>query len=198
MKLVCIVEGKGEVRAIPNLCTRILHHHLQAFDWFVGDPPIWQPRARLVNEALKSPSRTCHEDGLRKAVLLAQKSQRADAVLVLCDADDDCPAVWGPDARRVITGLTRGDAVMAIREYETWLLLNHTDTQLARVGVPQPERKRGAKEALAKLVPGYLPTTHQLTETQKIDLVQVRKRSDSFDKLVRVLAAISGAQLPTR
>jgi hypothetical protein len=119
-------------------------------------------------------------------------------VLVLCDADDDCPVVWGPDARRVITSLSKGDAVMGVREYETWLLFNHTDAQLARVGVPEPERKRGAKEALAKLVPGYLPTTHQLRETQKLDIVQVRKRSDSFDKLVRVLAAISGAELPAR
>ena len=119
-------------------------------------------------------------------------------MLVLCDADDDCPATWGPDAEGVVKSLSQGGAVMALREYETWLLLNYTDKQLADVGVPAPEKKRGAKEALSKIVPGYLPTTHQLGETQKLDIAHVRKRSDSFDKLVRVLASIAGMTPPAR
>jgi hypothetical protein len=51
---------------------------------------------------------------------------------------------------------------------------------------------------LKRLVPGYLPTTHQLNETRRIDIALVRKRSDSFDKLVRVLAVLSGTDLPER
>ena len=87
---------------------------------------------------------------------------------------------------------------MALREYETWLLWDYQDEELARVGASAPERKRGAKELLAKLVPGYLPTVHQLKETQKLDIARVRKRSASFDKLVRVLADISGTFPPAR
>lgn len=87
---------------------------------------------------------------------------------------------------------------MALREYETWLLWNYQDEELARVGAPAPEKRRGAKEVMAKLVPGYLPTVHQLTETRKLDIAWVRKRSASFDKLVRVLADVSGTVPPAR
>ena len=38
-RLVCIVEGQGEVAAIPNLCARILNH-LGVSDWVVGRDPI--------------------------------------------------------------------------------------------------------------------------------------------------------------
>lgn len=197
-RLVCIVEGKGEVTAIPNLCSRILRHYLNDVAWIVDQDPIRQPRGKLVDEKSKSRLRGCHADGVRRAVLLARQTRRADAVLVLCDADDDCPATWGPDAARVVTGFMLGDAVMAVCEYETWLLLNFAEEAVRRAGVRTPESKRGAKEALARLVPGYLPTTHQLSETRKIDIALVRSRSDSFDKLVRALATISGMPLPDR
>jgi hypothetical protein len=197
-RLVCIVEGKGEVAAIPNLCMRILRQYLGGSVWIVDRDPIRHPRGKLVDEATKSPHRPCHADGLHRAVLLARQTRRADAVLVLCDSDNDCPATWGPDAARIVKALVPGDAVMALREYETWLLLNFTDEQLSNAGARAPELKRGAKEVLKKLVPGYLPTTHQLNETRRIDIALVRKRSDSFDKLVRVLAVLSGTNLPER
>ncbi|WP_437624433.1 hypothetical protein [Sorangium sp. So ce1151] len=197
-RLVCIVEGKGEVAAFPNLCMRILRQYLGDCAWVVDKDPIRRPRGRLVDGKGQSPLRVCHADGVHDAVLLARQSRRADAVLVLCDADDDCPATWGPDAARVVKGLMPGDAVMAVCEYETWLLLNFAEEAVRRAGVRTPESKRGAKEALEKLVPGYLPTTHQLSETRKIDVALVRSRSDSFDKLVRALATISGMPLPAR
>ena len=197
-RLVCIVEGKGEVAAIPNLCMRILRQYLGDVAWIVDQDPIRQPRGKLVDGTRKSPLRLCHADGVRRAVLLARQTRKADAVLVLCDADDDCPATWGPDAARVVKGLMPGDAVMAVCEYETWLLLNFSEDALQRAGAPMPESKRGAKEVLKRLVPGYLPTTHQLSETRRIDIPLVRKRSDSLDKLVRALATISGMPLPDR
>ncbi|WP_437725865.1 hypothetical protein [Sorangium sp. So ce861] len=196
-RLVCIVEGRGEVDAIPNLCMRILRQCLLDTTWIVDQHPIRHPRSQLVNERDRSPLRRCHADGLRRAVQLA-RSRGAHAVLALCDADDDCPATWGPDAARAIQVLMPGDAVMAVREYETWLLLNHAQEELRRAGAPMVESKRGAKEVLRRLVPGYLPTTHQLSETRKIDIALVRGRSDSFDKLVRALATIAGMPLPDR
>ncbi|WP_437735204.1 hypothetical protein [Sorangium sp. So ce1335] len=177
---------------------RILRQHLLDTAWIVDQDPIRHPRGKLVDETVRGPLRRCHADGLRRAVLLARQTWRADAVLVLCDADDDCPATWGPDAARAIQVLMPGDAVMAVREYETWLLLNFAEDELRRVGAPTPESERGAKEVLRRLVPGYLPTTHQLSETRRLDIALVRKRSDSLDKLVRALATISGMPLPGR
>jgi hypothetical protein len=119
--------------------------------------------------------------------------RKPDAVLLLCDEDDDCAAVWGPDATRILSRLGPGLAVMAVREYETWLLLARSDEALAAAGVQNPATLRDAKKALAKLVPDYLPTTHQLAETRGIDVAFLRGRSGSFDKLVRSIAALCGA-----
>jgi hypothetical protein len=87
---------------------------------------------------------------------------------------------------------------MIVREYEGWLLQSFSEVELASAGVVNPERIRGAKGALKRLVPGYKPTTHQLEITRAIDIQQLRKRSDSFDKLVRSLAALFGVVAPVR
>ncbi|WP_437958287.1 DUF4276 family protein [Sorangium sp. So ce119] len=196
-RLVCIVEGKGEVTAIPNLCSRVIRHYLGAQDWVVDNDPIRQPRGMLVDEKTRSPLRPCNAQGLRRALALA-KARRADAALVLCDADDDCPAKWGPHATELIKSIIAGAAVMVLREYETWLLLNYSDDELKRAKVAAPEKVSGAKEKLRRLVPEYSPSEHQLIETRRIDIARLRMRSDSFDKLVRVLGALCGATPPGR
>jgi hypothetical protein len=195
-RLVCVVEGKGEVEALPNLCSRV-RDYLKAWDWFVDPQPVRQPRGALVDERMPSPDRACRAEGAERAVRLAL-ARPADAVLLTCDSDDDCPAVWGPSAKGVVTQVARGEAVMVVREYEGWLLHAFGDAELARIGVTAPERLRGAKEKLRKLVPGYKPTTHQLEITRKVDLRRLRRASDSFDKLVRSLAAIFGVAAPKR
>lgn len=190
-RLVCIVEGRGEVDALPNLCSRVLNH-LGIEGWFVDKAPIRHPRSSLVDERKPSPRRPCREEGVTQAMDLA-RARKPDAVLLLCDEDDDCAAVWGPDATRVMSRMAPGVAVMAVREYETWLLLARSDEALAAVGVQNPGKLRDAKKALTKLVPDYLPSTHQLEETRGIDVAFLRGRSASFDKLVRSIAALCGA-----
>ena len=87
---------------------------------------------------------------------------------------------------------------MIVREYEGWLLHTFDEQQLAAIGVPAPDKVRGAKEKLKQLVPGYKPTTHQLEITRQIDIERLRQNSDSFDKLVRALAGIFGTSAPAR
>jgi hypothetical protein len=195
-RLVCVVEGKGEVEALPNLCARI-RDYLKAWDWIIDPQPVRQPRGALVDERTSSPRRPCRVDGAGRAVRLAL-GRPADGILLTCDADDDCPAVWGPSARAVVTQAAHGDAVMVVREYEAWLLYAFDDAALAGVGITDPGRIRGAKEKLRRLVPSYKPTTHQLEITRKIDIERLRRVSDSFDKLVRSLAAIFGVPAPDR
>jgi len=194
-RLVCIVEGKGEVQAVPNLCWSIFRY-LGVGDWIVDKDPIKQPRSKLVDERVPSPRRPCHRDGIERAVALA-RARRANAALILCDADDDCPATWGPDALRAIPSFLEGAAVMASREYETWLLESFSDEDRERAKITNADlRKRDAKGVLEKLVPGYLPTTHQLAISRGLDITRVRSRSDSFDKLVRDLARLCGTKPP--
>lgn len=98
----------------------------------------------------------------------------------------------------MVTQIIPGEAVMAVREYETWLLYAFDDDELAAARITNPSRIRGAKEKLRRLVPGYKPTTHQLEITRKIDIRRLRRASDSFDKLVRSLATIFGVAAPER
>jgi Domain of unknown function (DUF4276) len=190
-RLVCIVEGQGEVTAIPSLCARVMSH-LGIQGWVIDKEPIRRPRSSIVDGRRPGPKRPCREDGVIRAMELA-RSRRADAVLMLCDEDDDCAATWGPDATRVMSRMVPAMAVMAVREYETWLLLARDAITLGAAGIQQPEKLRDAKKALAVLVPGYLPTTHQLSETRGLDVAFLRSRSKSFDKLVRSIGTLCGA-----
>lgn len=187
-RLVCVVEGKGDVQAVPALCAKILNY-LEAWTWVVDADPVRQPRGKLVDEKTPSPKRPANTDGLSRAITVA-KSRPADAVLVLCDSDDDCPAVWGPSGQKLLDGLTRGACVMAVREYEAWLLCAHVNA--AKVGSRSIESIRNAKGELASHWPGYKPSVHQLAATRAIDVSKLRTLSPSFDKLVRSLAKVFG------
>lgn len=186
-RLVCVVEGRGEVLALPSLCSRILKE-LGVNDWVVDENPVKQPRSRLVDERMRSPKRTPRIEFLEAAIEMAAR-RPADAVLVLCDSDDDCAATWGPAASAVIRKRIAGAAVMIVREYESWLL-----TSRAR-GPTIDGRKideiRDAKRYLAKEIRGYKPTVHQLSATRNLDIRCVRAFSPSFDRLVRSLAGIA-------
>jgi hypothetical protein len=193
-RLACIVEGEGERLAFPRLCNRILFNYLQVSDWRVNEEAFRYPRGNLVDGKHPSPRRPCVRPELDRVVRLAQRLGKAQAVIVLCDADDDCPAVWGPDASTVITAILPGGAVMACREYEAWLLWSRPDGEREKAGLTSPEQLRDAKGAMTHFVRNYRPTAHQLAETQQLDITQVRARSDSFDKLVRTLASICGVE----
>ena len=193
-RLVCVVEGKGEVQAIPCLCTKV-RDYFSVNDWFVDPNPIRFGRGLLVDETSRSPNRGPRTWELQRAVNLALR-RPATAVMVVCDADDDCPKAWGPGAAAVVNGMVRGGAVMAVREYECWLL-----TSLVRSSHTSGRRIediRGAKEHLRSMQPGYKPALHQLKLTRALDVATVWALSDSFDKFVRTLAGIFGVSTFTR
>lgn len=192
-RLVCIVEGKGEVRAVPTLCARILKE-IGASSWTVDSDPIRRPRGTLVDEGIPTHKRPCHARELGRALEMAL-ARDPDGLIVLCDADRDCPAVWGPSAIGTIRARTAvpATAVMCVLEYEAWLLRTYSDEEHRAAKVRDPERTRGAKEELRKLVPDYMPTTHQLELTRRIDVTALRTRSRSFDKLVRGIETITAA-----
>lgn len=82
--IASVVEGEGEVRALPKLLFRL------AAESAIADlrvpPPMRVPRGRLVADG-----------GIERAVsAAAQRVPARGGVLVLLDADDDCPAKHGP------------------------------------------------------------------------------------------------------
>lgn len=187
-QLAVIVEGHGDDAAAPVLCARILHSVLKVSGWFVQRNAVRQPRSRLVDERTPSPKRPVNIQGLNKALAIAH-ARPADAALVLCDADDDCPASFGrscPPAFERAGRTMRVGAVMASREFESWLLWS---MERARSVHPNPEKHpRDAKRAVRDLAGRYRPRADQADLVRSVDLRHVWAMSDSFDKLVRTLA----------
>ncbi|WP_324667937.1 DUF4276 family protein [Geochorda subterranea] len=193
MGIVPIVEGHGEVQAVPVLLRRLLErceaHHVRV------ERHIRVPRGQLR-----------HPDGLERAVRLACMVADDAAVLILLDADDDCPAELGPALLSVARSVARASVPVAVvvarAEYESWLLAGLEGLR-GRRGVREdatapvdPESVRGAKEYLQQqMEPGryYSETVDQPALTQMFDLDRARQRSPSFDKLWREVERLAAS-----
>jgi hypothetical protein len=180
-----IVEGHGDVSAFPALLRHLLNE-LGIYDVEVGKP------IRLKRFDLTQPDR------LRRAVDMAWRQPRAEFVIVLFDADDDCPARMAPQvlqwAREVRS--QQCAVVMACREYEAWFLAAAESLRGTAAIRPDatyhgdPESPRGAKEALESLMESganYVPTADQAKLSAVVDVRTVFARSRSFRHLVTSL-----------
>ena len=190
--IATIVEDHGEVDAVPILLRRIAKRVTPR----VGvqlPPPIRVKR----NQVLRA-------DELERAVeLAARKTGQGGCILILLDADDDCPAEIAPEVLlRAIEA--RGDrdirVVLAKMEYEAWFLAA-ADSIAGRHGIDaaatapdDPESIRGAKEWLGARMPHgqrYRATLHQAALTAIFDLDAARA-APSFDKLWRDVSELLG------
>lgn len=179
-----IVEGDGEVRAFPILLRR-LAAWLSPSLWIDVLPPIRVRRDRFLNSS---------EEFRRMLLLAAAKCGESGWILVLLDADDDCPARLAADilerAGRIVPH-RRISVVLANREYEAWFLaaaasLNrHRGFSWSDTESVEPERGRGAKEWIKKHMAGgrYDETTDQSAFSALMNLEQARENSRSFRKL---------------
>jgi hypothetical protein len=186
VRIDLVVEGQGEVQAVPLLVRRICHELLDRYG-FETTPPVRRPRSSLPKAG-----------ELEKAVRLARLNTGGEGpVLVLLDADDDCPAELGP-ALRSRAGATDVAIVLANREFETWFLYaaeslrgkSHLSATL--VTPPDPEAKRDAKGWLTRQMPdghAYSPTVDQAALVAAMDL-NAAQSSPSFARLCRELARL--------
>lgn len=181
-----VVEGHGEVTAVPTLLRRM------AADIA---PELWieVPRSYRMNRgSLLAPS------GLERVVsALGEQGGPTAGVLVLLDADDECPAVLGPRLlARVRTA--RQDrpvaVVLAKREFEAWFLAaapslrGHRGLAMDLQVPPDAERPRDCKGWLGRQRTdgrGYKPASDQAALTAVFDMKMARANSPSFDKLWR-------------
>lgn len=191
LRVACIVEGDGEVAAVPILVQRIARVE-------VSDHQVVVPRP------LRAPSsKLAKADELKRFVQLAAgKAGPQGGILILYDCDDGCPARDGP-ALLARARAARSDfpiaVVLAKKEYESWFLAAAESLRGQR-GLPadlaapaNPESRRGAKEWLGKHLPPnrkYSETLDQPGLTRCFDLQEARKKADSFDKCFRAIAAL--------
>lgn len=190
MRIVCIVEGHGEVAAMPVLVRRIAME--VAPDLRVQVPhPIRVARSKLLREG-----------GVEKAVeLAARQSQETDAILVVIDADDDCPAEVAAQLYARIR-IARPDRVVRVVlpkcEFEAWFIAASESLRGKRrlrddLCPPEdPESIRDAKGWLGRQTPEgqrYRETIDQPALTAEMDMGAARK-APSFDKLWRDVASV--------
>lgn len=182
--IASIVEGDGEVAALPVLLRRINgwltpDGQVQAF------PPIRVRRDRFLNR---------EEEFRRHLLLAAAKCGKDGWILILLDADDDCPAMLGAQTLKRAREYAphRGiSVVLANREYENWFIaaaesLNgHRGFSSTRHDIMEAERPRNAKGWIGEHMGGgvYRETTDQPAFSALMDLQQASDRSRSFRKL---------------
>jgi hypothetical protein len=154
--------------------------------------PIRQPRGSLVKLGVLE----------RSVELAASRLEGKGGILVLIDADEDCPAKLGPDLLdRCVRARSDVQAavVLAKREFEAWFLAS-AESFRGQYGLPgnlnapdDPEGVQGAKGWISGRMPRgspYSPTRHQAAFCHRLDTARARERSASFDKLYRDVARL--------
>lgn len=184
MRIASIVEGDGEVVALPLLLRRLATWRTPEI--YPDVPaPIRVRRDRFINR----------EDEFRRHLLLAAaKAGDEGWVLILLDSDDDC-AVQSSEqlfARaQLVIPHRRVSVVMAVREYEAWLIaaagslnghrgFSFEENQAVAAEVPR-DAKGWLKDRMASRA--YGETTDQPAFTALMDLEEAHTNSRSFRKL---------------
>jgi hypothetical protein len=184
-----VVEGHSEVEAVPILLRRFVH------EWNVGLPIVARRPVRV------SRSKLLKEGELERAAQLAVYQARGGGVLILIDADDDCPAEMGPALlQRLQTVTEDGTVVLAKSEFESWFIAAAESIRNCRglrpdLMVPtNVESIRDAKGWLTENMVdqrfGYSETLDQPALTATFDIDAARTASESFDKLCRAVSAL--------
>lgn len=184
MNVVSIVEGDGEVRALPALLRRFPQWRATAvFPNVVA--PIRVRRDRFLNN---------DEEFRRQAMLAGMKCQRSGWVLILLDADDDCPVTLAEAIYRRFHALLphiRVSVVIAKHEYEAWFIaaapsLAGKNGFCVPRTLPAAESVRGAKEWISKCLPRgqkYHEVNDQEAFSAVLDLQLAYDNSRSFRRL---------------
>jgi hypothetical protein len=182
LHLGMVVEGHSDVISGPPLVHRVC-------EWLGIEPPQFRrpirvPKARLVKgEPLEKAAR-----------LAAVKVGAAGAVLVLIDADDDCPKTLAPAlAAHAATAGLPSAVVLARREMEGWFVAGCRTLGGVR-GLPPgleppaaPEELKNPKGWLQERMGGrpYGETVDAPHLARHFDLADARRLCPSFDKFCR-------------
>lgn len=183
--IATIVEGHGEVAALPVLLRAVAVHLGRQV---VVPTPFRQPRAKLVLAS-----------ELDKAVrFVGQKVSGAGGTLVLLDADDDCPvALRGMLSSSPSVARGPVEIVVANREFEAWFLASisslrgHVSVADDASWAADPDEPRDAKGRLERqMVESYKETRHQPAFCARIDVDAALTRSRSFRRFVHAVETL--------
>lgn len=179
-----IVEGHGEVEAVPRILHRIASHAGKG-GMIKVNPPIRIKATLFFRDA----------SYFEKYVLAAATKAAFNngVVLLLLDSEDFCPAEKGPELLGRAIGVRpdiRYIVALAYREFETWFITSFSslrDNLPFREGATaptDPESLRDAKGWLSRNLVGYNydPISHQSLFCNYVD-IQSARESHSFARL---------------
>lgn len=186
--IVPVVEGQGEEQSVRIVLERMMTD----LGRYAGiDKPF-----RVKRDKILQPSE------LERCIdRIFSGRENVSAVLLLLDADDDCPKELGAElmARGQTHIGSRGcfGVVLANREFEAWFLADLDGLSAGIDGAPfveppdDAERARDAKRRLRDaLRRPYRPTVDQAAFARRFDLRRAAERCRSFRKLQSELARI--------
>ncbi len=186
LKIAAIVEGDGDRQALPGLLRRILLEGLCRYDIAIMKPKVAKGKPALLKRL---------EQFVRYALI-----DECHSILVLVDADDECPYEKSTCLATEVSRLNLRVPVAIVyakSEFETWFVCNLRDGEGARIrqrleiseAVIAPDNVEaitGAKEWLTKRMPrnrAYQETRDQEVLVHYIDLTLTNERSRSFRRL---------------
>ncbi|HEX7639602.1 MAG TPA: DUF4276 family protein [Burkholderiaceae bacterium] len=190
-KVLPIVEGDGDLHAVPVLLRRVLHERLGRFDVQVLPA---QKRGELPKVRQE----------FRRFYLTALKEDASILWVLDFDCDDCLDHAHEREQlllqARSINPVGRLDIVFMVKEFESLFLHDMGALRSAFPELPgdfslprQPESIRGAKEWISKCLPkgrAYKPTVDQAGLCAKLDLVRLKDVSASFARFEAAVAAL--------
>src|SRR6185369_74216 len=165
MRIQPIVEGHGEVTAVPVLLRR-LRDEAGAYGF-------------EINQAIRRHrSDFLTEESMRTAVRLALVQDQCRAILILFDGDDDCPGTLAPTVEAWAqdeAGPVPCAVVIAHREYEAWFI----------AAIESLRGRRGNLDDRMRPGLSYAETADQAALTALFDMSAAYARCRSFRRMVR-------------
>jgi len=197
-KVVPIVEGDGEVSAVPALLRKVLWQGMR-YDIQIARPKNANGRSNLTKAG-----------GLERFVRYAWKEPDCGAILVLVDAESDCPLDIARDfSSRILAMGVLFPVVIVIANYmyEAWFLASlstiagHLDLPSGLEPPENPEAIRDPKAWIQRQFPpgrAYKETQDQEAMTHLLDL-NVARCARSFQRLLHAIdEALEGIDAGTK
>ena len=191
--IVPVVEGPGDRSAVPILLRAILWEHFCRYDIGVDKTKSAKGKQKLIRD---------YEKFLRYASI----EPSCAAIIVLLDADDECPVeeVSRLVERTKLLELRQPVTIVeANREYETWFVASLDSQQgtaiRGRLGIADSVSYQGdveevhAKSWLKRRMPRgrtYKETSDQASLSPLIDIEHTQGRSRSFQRLCHAVEEI--------
>lgn len=181
MKIGLVVEGDGEVGALPILVRRHLHETREIYDLGVARPKNSKGRGNL-----DAPG------GVERYSQYAALSEDVCGVLVLCDADNEMVCEYGPEMQNRADSAVPNKPVMvtlAVSEFENWIVASSETVE----GVAAPDVADFESISAEPIIRSwrhprsYVKPLHQPGYAQKLDFDLVAGRCASFARLLRSL-----------